>query len=196
MTRMRASGAMLLEAAASQAISAAWWEQVDLEARRPGVDHADLILGKAAELAFSPIGRDQLMSLALVKGVRDPAGPGPLIETSVLPAERAAIAKRVFRHAPHRTSETEALVVRIEEWNARQLGRDSRYDLLPQRIRQEAKLQEILWDHPAIPAGDDVRLAMLCSVPKLVERSEALSDDWPWRILCRWIAPVVGRGSS
>lgn len=196
MKRMRASDAMLLDAAASEATSAAWWERVDLEARRPGECHADLILGKAAELACSPIGRDQLMSLALEKGVRDPDGPESLIDTSVPPATRAEIAKRVYRHAPQRTSETEALVVRIEERNARQLGRDTRYDLLPQRMRQEAALQEVLWDHPAIPAGDDVRLAMLCSVPKLLERSEALSGDWPWRIMSRWIAKVVGRGAS
>lgn len=196
MTRMRASDAMLLEAAASEAKSAAWWERVDLEARRPGEGHADLILGKAAELAFSPIGRDQLMSLALEKGVRDPDGPEPLLETSAPPSERAVIAQRVFRQAPHRTSETEALVVRIEERNARRLGHDNRYDLLPQRMRQEVALQEILWDHPAIPAGDDVRLAMLCSVPKLLERVEALSGDWPWRILTRWVAPFVGRGAS
>lgn len=196
MTRMRASDAMLLEAAASEAISAAWWERVDLEARRPGECHADLILGKAAELAFSPIGRDQLMSLALEKGVRDPDGPEPLVDISVPPEERAVIAKRVFRHAPHRASETEALVVRIEERTARQLDRDTRYDLLPQRIRQEAALQEILWDHPAIPAGDKVRLAMLCSVPKLLERVEAHSGDGPLRILARWVAPFVGRGTS
>ena len=195
MTRMCASDTMLLEAAASEAICAAWWERVDLEARRPGEGHADLILGKAAELAFSPIGRDQLMSLALEKGVRDPGGPEPLVETSVPPEERAVIAKRVFRHAPHHTSETEALVVRIEERNARQLGRDTRFDLLPEWMRQEASLQEILWDHPAIPAGDEVRLAMLCSVPKLLERVEALSGDWPWRILTRWVAPFVGRGA-
>ena len=196
MTRMRASDTMLLEAVASEAISAAWWERVDLEARRPGEIHADLILGKAAELAFSPIGRDQLISLALEKGVRDAGSPEPLLETSALPGERAVIAKRVFRHAPHRTSETEALVVRIEERIARRLGRDTRYDILPQRMRQEAALQEILWDHPAIPAGDEIRLAMFCSVPKLLERVEALSGDWPWRLLTRWVAPFVGRGTS
>ena len=145
MTRIRASDAMLLEAAASEAISAARWERVDLEARRPGEAHTDLILGKAAELAFSPIGRDQLMSLALVKGVRDPDSAGPLVEPSVPPAERAAIAERVFRHAPHRASETEALVLRIEERNTRRLASNSRFDLLPLGIRQDAALQEVLW---------------------------------------------------
>lgn len=194
MTRMHASDAMLLEAAASEAISAARWERVDLEARRPGEAHMALILGKAAELAFSPIGRDQLMSLALVKGVQDPDGAGPLVETSVPPQERAAIAERVFRHAPHRASETEALVLRIEERNARRLGIDSRFDLLPQRIRQDAALQELLWDHPIIPADDEVRLAMLCSVPKLLERVEALSGDWPWRLVTGWLPPFFGRG--
>lgn len=95
MTRMSASGATLLQAAASEAISAAWWDRLDLEARRPGEANVDLILGKAAELAFSPIARDQLMSLALMTGVRDTDGTKVLIETSVPPAERAVIAERV-----------------------------------------------------------------------------------------------------
>jgi len=195
MTRMSASDATLLQAAASEAISAAWWDRLDLEARRPGEAITDLILGKAAELAFSPIARDQLMSLALMTGVRDTDGTKVLIETSVPPAERAIIAERVFRQGPHKASDTDALVAQIEERNTRDLDHDARFDLLPQRIRQDAALQELLWDHPDIPARDDVRLAMLCSIPKLLERVETLSGSLPWRLVTRWLNRITGRGA-
>lgn len=195
MTRMSASDATLLQAAASEAISAAWWDRLDLEARRPGEAITDLILGKAAELAFSPIARDQLMSLALMTGVRDTDGTKVLIETSVPPAERAIIAEGVFRQGPHKASDTDALVAQIEERNTRDLDHDARFDLLPQRIRQDAALQELLWDHPDIPARDDVRLAMLCSIPKLLERVETLSGSLPWRLVTRWLNRITGRGA-
>ena len=195
MKRMSASDATLLQAAASEAISAAWWDRLDLEARRPGEVNTDLILGKAAELAFSPIARDQLMSLALMTGVRDTDGTKVLIETSAPPAERAAIAERVFRQGPHKASDTDALVAQIEERNTRDLDRDARFDLLPQRIRQDAALQELLWDHPDIPARDDVRLAMLSSIPKLLERVETLSGGLPWRLVTRWLNRITGRGA-
>ena len=195
MKRMSASDATLLQAAASEAISAAWWDRLDLEARRPGEVNTDLILGKAAELAFSPIARDQLMSLALMTGVRDTDGTKVLIETSAPPAERAAIAERVFRQGPHKASDTDALVAQIEERNTRDLDHDARFDLLPQRIRQDAALQELLWDHPDIPARDDVRLAMLCSIPKLLERVETLSGSLPWRLVTRWLNRITGRGA-
>ncbi|MFA4939986.1 hypothetical protein [Brevundimonas sp.] len=195
MTRMSSSDATLLQAAASEAISAAWWDRLDLEARRPGEANTDLILGKAAELAFSPIARDQLMSLALVTGVRDTGGTKVLVETSVPSAERAVIAERVLRQGPHKASETDALVAEIEERNTRDLDHDARFDLLPQRIRQDAALQELLWDHPAIPARDDVRLAMLCSIPKLFERVETLSGGLPWRLVTPWLNRITGRGA-
>ena len=195
MTRKRESDAALLEAAAQEAISAASWERVDLESRRPDAAHIDLILGKAAELAFSPIGRDQLMSVALTKAACNPDAAGPLIDPSVPAEERAAIAERVRRLGTPPASETETLVGEIEERNVRQLGSDARFDLLPQRMRQDAVLHESLWDHPAIPAGDEVRLAMLSSIPKLLERVEALSSDWPRRLAARWLNHFAARGA-
>ena len=196
MTHMRDSDATLLEAAASEAVTAARWERLDLEARRPGGAHVDLILAKAAELATSPIGRDQLMSLALAAGGRNSDAADLLVRSFTPSAERAVITERVVRLGPHLAAKTEALVVQIEERNARRLGDDARFDLLPHRMRQEAALQESLWNHPAIPAGDEVRLAMLCSIPKLLERVDALSSDWPKRLVTRWIGRFADRGAQ
>lgn len=195
MTRTTDSDARLLAAATADAVSAARWERIDLEARRPLMAHRDLLLAKAAELAMSPIGRDQLMSLALEYSVRDVDPDAPLLDIPARPAERAMIARRVFVRGPHRTSETESLVVQIEERHARRLVREARFDLLPGCLLQDATLQELLWDHPDIPATDDARLAMLCSIPKLLERIEDLQGGWSWGTLPRWFS-AVARGAA
>lgn len=194
MTRGTASDASLLAAVSSEALCAARWERIDLQTRRPDMAHDELLLARAAELAMSPIGRDQVMSLALEHVVRDAAVDVSLLEGSPPGDERARIAKRVFECGPRRAAETEALVAQIEETHARRLGREARLDLLAERIGQEATLQERLWDHPAIPANDGVRLAMLCSIPKLRDLHEALSGGGVWRALPRWFG-FVNRGA-
>ena len=196
MTHGRDSDATLLEAAAAEAVSAARWERVDLEACRPGGAHVYLIMAKADELASSPIGRDQLMSLALAAGVRNSDAAGLLVGSSAPPAERAVIAERLFKLGRHSAAETKALVVQIEERNVRRLGDDARFDLLPQRLRQDAALQKSLWNHPAIPAGDEVRLAMLWSIPRLLERVEALSSNWVRQFVTRWVHHFANRGAQ
>lgn len=195
MIRTTHSDAELLAAATAQAVSAARWERIDLGARKPHMLPDDLLLAKAAELALSPIGRDQLMSLALEHGVRDGDQGAALLDVSAPLAERAVIAIRVFRSAPRRASETEALVVQIEERHAQDLGERARFDLLPGRLFQEATLQELLWDHPAIAAPDEVRMAMVCSIPKLRERSADLDGGWSWLDLSRWFG-VAARGAD
>lgn len=195
MTRTPTSDARLLEAASSEALGEARWERIDLETRRSGPAYGELLLARAAELAMSPVGRDQLMSLALEHGVDDAVADTPLLEISVPLSERAIIAKRVFARAPHRASETDDLVFQIEEGHARRLGLEARFDLLPGRLLQEATLQDLLWDHPAIPASDDARLAMLCSIPKLLERAEELSGGWSLWLFPRWFRSVSNRGA-
>lgn len=194
MTRTTDSEARLLAAAASEVQSAAWWERIDLETRRPGLNHQELLLARAAELAMSPIGREQLMSLALERSVDGVDRETPLISPAVPSAERAGIVKRVFECGPRRSVETGALVSQIEEGHARRLGREARFDLLPGRLLRDAILHEMLWDHPDIPASYDVRLTMLCSIPKLIERSEDLSCGWSWKALPRWFSSGAGRG--
>lgn len=194
MPRTSDSDAQLLAAASSDALCAARWERIDLETRRPGAGHREL-LARAAELATSPVGRDQLMSLALERGAQTGDPDASLIDLSDRSAERARIAQSVFGRGPRRSSETEALAVQIEEEHARRLGREARFDLLPERLLQDAILQELLWDHPDIPASDDTRLTMICSVPRLRERSEDLSSGWSWGALPRWFNAFLKRAA-
>lgn len=165
----------LVEAALSDAVSAARWERIDLETRRPDCAHREWILAKASELAMSPIARDQLLSLALEQSAESGAMNDPLIDIDCASRERALIAKRIFGLGAHKAAETEALVRAIEERHSRRLGPDARFDLLPQYLEQDAVLHESLWDHPALPGDDSVRLAMLCSVPKLRDRQQDLT---------------------
>lgn len=186
----------LVEAASAEALRAARWESIDLATRRPGGAHRDLLLARAAELAMSPVARDQLMSLALERGALESQPDTSLIDVQERSHERARIAKRVFGSDPHRASETEALVALIEARHSSGPAQDGRFDRLSERLEQDAILHEALWDHPDIPASDAVRLAMLCAIPKLRDRAEALSPPaWPWlSALLRWFNPVSGRG--
>lgn len=86
-------------------------------------------------------------------------------------------------------------MVQIEEENARHLGREARFDLLPGRLLQDAILQEQLWDHPDIPASGDTRLTMLCSIPLLRKRSEELSSVWSWGALPLWFNSILKRAA-
>lgn len=175
----------LIEAALADAVSAARWEWLDLATRRPDCAHDELILGRAAELALSPIARDQLLSIALERIAEEGPLDGSLIDDRRDCDGRATIAKRVFSLGPHKAADTDALVRTIEERHSRQLGADVRFDLLPQHLEQDAILHECLWDHPALPASDPVRLAMLCSVPKLQDRAQELTTPATgWR---RWV---------
>ena len=187
----------LVEAALDEAVSGARWERIDLETRRPDSAHADLMLAKAAELVMSPVARDQLMSLALERVGQDRHAEGPLIDLDRAASERAFVAKRVFALGPHRAADTEALVLGIEARHATRLRHDACSRLIAQCLEQEAVLQEALWDHPDIPADETVRLAMLCSIPRLRARAEDLSATGlnSWQVIRNWFSPSVGRGS-
>lgn len=171
----------VIDAAVSEAISAAQWERVDLESRRPDIA-PDLMLAKAAELALSPMARDQLMSLALEQGAQDFHPDYPLIDLACCTQERDLIARQVRALGPHKTSDTDALVTAAETRHSERLRHNVRFDLLAERLRQDAVLQETFWDHPDIPATDAIRLTMLCSISRLRDRAEALSASthvWP-----------------
>lgn len=185
----------LIEAALADAVSVAQWEWIDLASRRPDCSHREWILGRAAELAMSPIARDQLLSLALERSAEGGAVNGPLIDLGCACGERTLISKRIFGLGPHKAAETEALVRAIEERHSRQLGSDSSFDRLPEHLEQDAVLHESLWDHPALPGSDTVRLAMLCSVPKLRDRVQDLTvPAKSWRqYLVRWLAALSRR---
>jgi hypothetical protein len=62
------------------AVAEARWEAADLLSRRPALA-ADLLRGHAAELATSPVARDQLLGLALERAAADlDAGRAPLAD--------------------------------------------------------------------------------------------------------------------
>lgn len=188
-------GLQIVDAAVAGAVSAAQWERIDLQTRRPGQDAEELLLGKAAELAMSPIGRDQLLSAAVERVFQGFHQDHPLIDVDCCSAERSVIMDRVFALGPHRGSGTESVVLAIEERHAGHLSQDARYDPLAECLRRDAVLQEELWNHPGIPASDAVRLTMLCSIPKLYQRADELSlssRGW-WRHIMRRLRSIVKR---
>lgn len=186
--------ARVVGAAVAEAVAGAQWDRVDLETRRPGLAADELMLAKAAELAMSPLARDQLMSLALDHAAQHFHPDYPVIDVDCEPDAREAIAHRIFAMGPHKASETEAVVALVEDRHSRRLCQDARFDLLADCLRQEAVLQETFWDHPDIPADDAVRLTMLCSVPRLRDRAEALSSSARiWRLpVFRWFSNLKG----
>lgn len=185
----------LVQAAVAEAISTARWERIDLETRRPDSTHSDLMLAKAAELAMSPLARDQLMSLAFERFGHGHQPDGPLIGEANAADERARVASQVFSAGPHKAADTEALVLAVEARHAARLRQDACSRLLAQCLEQEAALQEALWDHPDIPAGDTVRLTMLCSIPSLRARAEDLSSSGlsVWQMIRGWFTPLSRR---
>ena len=186
--------ARIVGAAIAEAVSGAQWDRVDLESRRPGSAADELMLAKAAELAMSPLARDQLMSLALEHGAQHFHPDYPVIEVDCESEAREAVAQRIFALGPHKASETDAVVATVEERHSRRLCQDARFDLLADGLKQEAVLQEAFWDHPDIPADDAVRLTMLCSVPRLRDRAETLSSAARvWRVpVLRWFSNLKG----
>lgn len=185
----------IVDAAVADAISTAQWERIDLQTRRPGQDFEELLLGKAAELAMSPVARDQLMSAALEHGAERFHPDHPVVDVDCCSAERSVISDRVFALGPHKASETEAVVLTIEEHHSRRLRQDARFDLLAECLRRDAVLQEALWNHPGIPASDPVRLTMLCTVSRLKQRADDLSFSagaW-WQPMRKWFSSVVKR---
>ncbi|HYC66873.1 hypothetical protein [Brevundimonas sp.] len=171
----------LLEAACAEAFAAARWDEVDLSTRWPGAEAGSLLLAKAAECALSPIARDQLLSLALERIVDAGDPTSPLLKPKPDADRRAEIARAAFALGPHRSSETEALVGSIEERHARRLEGRASPARLAASLRDDAALHEILWDHPDIPGGPEIRLTMLCAVPRLRDRADELTTmgpDW------------------
>src|SRR5690606_19084198 len=103
----------------------------------------------------------------------------PLLERCADADARARIAKQAFAHGPHKASETEALVVSMESRHARRAQGRVASGRLAARLREDALLHEALWDHPGLPAGDVVRLAMLCAIPRVRDRADELTMRQP-----------------
>lgn len=169
----------IVAAALLGALTEARWRSGELLSRKSAELAPDLLRGHAAEMAFSPIGRDQVLSLALSAAADDlEAGRAPADERALFlrahpPDEsaRAQVRGRIPVFNPAATREVRAVVEELE----RRCRPECRGDVeMSERLANEADLQELLWDDPRLPCEDRVRLIMLLSVAQLRERAQAL----------------------
>lgn len=173
----------LVAAAAVDALMAARWQCADLLSRKPPPMARDLLRGHAAELASSPIAHDQILSKALDAAAADvEAGRPPLQGGTAFffrgqppcSTARLIVREQVFRGrgVPARVSQDAA--AEIERRFRPECPAD--HDL-SSRLSEEARLHELLWDDPRLPAESHTRLIMLCAVPKVMERARALDPS-------------------
>jgi hypothetical protein len=169
--------------AAVEALLVARWEVAELLSRRPSLLAADLLRGHAAELASSALASDQMLSLALETAARDiqagspPLGEGALFlltDENGLATARQSIRRMVMQQPGEPAPAPNDLVVELE---CRLADERLTPAELSARLAAQARLQEVLWDDPRLPAQTSVRLAMLCSIPKLAERAAELDPN-------------------
>ena len=182
--------AHIVATAALGALTEARWQSSELLSRRSADAAPDLLRGLAAEMAFSPLGRDQVLSLALLVAADDlEAGRSPaaaaselvLLQPGPADAARSDVRARVLNSGV--IPRAAAVAVAVAPADARRAAEDleRRYrpecgsDLeLSARLTAEANLNELLWDDPRLPGDDRTRLTMLFSIPQLLDLAEAL----------------------
>jgi hypothetical protein len=175
-----ASESHVVAAALLGAFTEARWRRSDLLSRKPADLAPDLLRGHAAEMAFSPIGRDQVLSLALFAAANDlDAGRAPSDERAAFlcapaPDESARLTVRARTLSLSLAGASEARGV-VEELERRHRPECDGGFALSERLRNDASLHELLWDDPRLPCADLVRLTMLFSVPRLLERADVLA---------------------
>jgi hypothetical protein len=139
-----------------------------------------LLRAHAAEMAVSPIGRDQVLSLALTRAAEDlEQGRSPdaadlnlFFEGAEVTAEaRLEVRRRVFQQGALPVAESRRVVEVLER---RFLPECATLRALSRRLTEEARLHERLWDDPRLACDGRTRLIMLASVSKLLERADEL----------------------
>jgi hypothetical protein len=172
-------GDVIVSAALGALVEARWHAQ-DLLSRKARDGAPALLRGLAGEKAFSPVARDQLLSVALGVAAETVEHGGDLHDLGVLdvldrlnPAEgdRLAIRRQVFDAGPPPTTESRQVVETLEA-RYRPDCRSARE--LAKHLRAEASLHELLWDHPRLGCDSGARLAMLFAIPRLLERAGQL----------------------
>lgn len=171
--------AHIVAAAALGALTEARGQSRDLLSRQSANAAPDLLRGHAGEMAASPLGRDQVLSLALLAAADDleagraPAGTSELVLLEPGPddAARLEVRSRVLSLAFVPATDARRAADELERRHRPECGSDLE---LSARLTAEANLHELLWDDPRLPGDDRARLTMLFSVPKLLERAEAL----------------------
>lgn len=175
-------GEAVVAAAAIRAMMDARWEAADLLSRKSPSAAQDFLRARAAELATSWSGRDQVMSVALDAAADDlqqgspPLGSGALFffARPPAPADKVDVQRAVFARLGAEDLEVDNVVARLEAEHRGELSGASAFAELSRRLLNDARLHKHLWDDPRIPAGPDLRLVMLCSVPRLIDRARAI----------------------
>lgn len=175
----------VVASAAIAAVMAARWESSDALSRRPAELASDLLRTRARQLATSPAGRDQLLSVALAVAAADIEAGRPALADGALflleeptpdQAAREVLRAAVLRQGGVAVAESQ----RVADDAERRQGRDGvEAGALSQRLRAEARLHELLWDDPRLPAAARTRLVMLCAIPRLLQRAAELDPNRP-----------------
>jgi hypothetical protein len=187
----------LLGSAVIGVVREARWEAAELLSRRTPAAAADLLRGRAGELAASPSGRSQLASLALEKAAgdiqrgRSPISPGAVFffGRAATPEARLEIQRAVFAGFRPVDEAAGRLTAELEAELRQRLDTAAGDAALSAPLLDAGRLHKLLWDDPRIPAAPGVRLVMVCSIPRLVDRARALD---PLRL--RALRNLVRRG--
>lgn len=170
----------VVASAARGAATQARWQSRDLLSRRSLDAAPDLLRGQAAEMAFSPHARDQILSLALSAAAAELERGGATKATGLpafldgpAPSEAARLVVRgeVFHSGPLRASASRKVADAIERRHRPDCR--SRREIA-ERLREDAALHTLLWDDPRLPCDSRTRLLMLFSIPKLLDRADHL----------------------
>ena len=186
----------VVASAAIAAVMEARWESSEALSRRPAGLASELLRRRASELAMSPAGRDQLLSVALRAAAKDVAAGHPALADGALfllgdpapdPAARDAMRAAVLKQGGIAVAESQRVAEEVER---RQRRDGVETGALSRRLRAEARLHELLWDDPRLPAAARTRLVMLCTIPRLLRRSEELDPGRPRQRLLATREPV------
>lgn len=153
--------------AVTAASETAKWEGLDLVARKGRHVAPDLLRGRSAELAFSPCGFDQLLSLALDQAalaIEEGAlffavDLTPLLRPITLPVERERLVREAAAKLGGVAGARREKPAASRAWAAGS-GRD------------HADLCRLLWREARIPADDGIRAAMLALASARPDRSD------------------------
>lgn len=171
--------AHIAAAAALGALTEVWRRGSGLLSREVADAAPGLLRGHAAEMASSPLGRDQVLSLALLtaaddlEGGRTPSATHDLALPDLAPDDdaRQTVRSRVLLSGLMPTAAARRAAYELEQRHRPECAGDLE---LSARLTAEADLHQRLWDDPRLPGDDRTRLTMLFSVPQLLERAEGL----------------------
>ena len=174
----------IVAAAALGALTEACRRSREALPKRSAEAAPNLLRGHAAQLLVSPIGRDQLLGAALLAAAEDIEhdrpfrldGGAALPEPSPTEEARTRLRREVFGAGGIANADSRRVLDELEMRYRRECSTEAQ---LAERLREDAKLHEAIWDDPRLPCGARTRLVMLFSVPKLLARADELAPEEP-----------------